>query len=251
MAKGKSWTRDELILAINLYCKIPFGKINMHTPEVIELANKLDRTPGSISYKLANFASLDITLPRKGASNVSKLDKEVWQQFFNDCENLAFESEKKAAQLESLNVERFSGIDTDDLPEGVSKKSVVKARVNQNFFRKMVLATYDNRCCVTGLPIRDLLVASHIVPWSMDKKNRLNPSNGLCLNALHDKAFDKGLISFSNNYELILSKQIKNSPMKNIEFFLEYEGCKINLPRRFLPNKDLIAYHRSNLFKDC
>ena len=91
----KSWTRGELILAINLYCKTPFGKIHYHNPLIIELAKYLGRTPGSVSYKLANFASIDPSLDRKGASNVSKLDKETWEEFFNDWEKMAFESEQK------------------------------------------------------------------------------------------------------------------------------------------------------------
>ncbi len=77
MTKGKAWTRDELIIAINLYCKLPFGKIDMRTPEVIGLSRLLNRTPGSVSYKLANFANIDPTLSRTGASHVSKLDKSV------------------------------------------------------------------------------------------------------------------------------------------------------------------------------
>ena len=101
MAKDKAWTRGELILAINLYCKIPFGKIDMRTPEIIQLAHKLDRKPGSISYKLANFASIDPSLPRKGASHVSKLDREVWQEFFDNWEDLVYESENKAAEIQS------------------------------------------------------------------------------------------------------------------------------------------------------
>ena len=173
MAKGKAWTRSELILAINLYCKIPFGKIDMRTPEVIQLAQRLDRTPGSISYKLANFASIDPTLPRKGASNVSRLDIEVWQEFFNNWDDLAFESEKKAAEIQNIPLDRFAGIDTDHLPIGETKERTVKARVNQQFFRKMILSTYDYHCCITGLPIEELLIASHIIPWSKDKKNRL------------------------------------------------------------------------------
>jgi putative restriction endonuclease len=93
--RRKPWTRDELILAINLYCKIPFGKIHIHNPQIIKLAEYLDRTPGSVSYKLANFASIDPSLDRKGASNVSKLDREIWGEFFNDWEKMAFESEQK------------------------------------------------------------------------------------------------------------------------------------------------------------
>lgn len=249
MATGKKWTRDELILAINLYCKIPFGKIDMRTPEVIQLAERLGRTPGSISYKLANFASIDPTLPRKGASNVSRLDKKVWQEFFDNWNNLVFESEKKAAEIQEIPLDKFAGIDTSNLADGETKERTVKTRVNQQFFRKMILSSYNYRCCVTGLPIEELLIASHIVPWAKDKKNRLNPSNGLCLNALHDRAFDRGLISFSDNYELLISKKIKDAGPDNTEFFLKYKQRKISLPKRFLPNKGFIAYHRNNIFK--
>jgi putative restriction endonuclease len=249
MAKGKPWMRDELVLAINLYCKIPFGKIDMKTPEVVQLASNLNRTPGSISYKLANFASIDPTLPRKGAANVSKLDKLVWNEFFTNWDDLAFESEKKAAQLIGVPLDKYTGIDVNNLPDGETKERVVKTRVNQRFFRQMILSTYDYCCCVTGLPIEELLVASHIVPWSKDKLNRINPTNGLCLNALHDRAFDKGFISFSDEYELILSNRIEEVDDKKVEFFLKYKAAKINLPQRFLPNKDFLAYHRNNIFK--
>ena len=247
--KGKKWTRDELILAINLYCKIPFGKIHMGTPEVIQLAKQLGRTPGSISYKLANFASIDPTLDRKGASNVSQLDREVWQEFFDNWDNLVFESEKKAAEIQEVSLDKFAGIDTSNLPDGETKERTVKTRVNQQFFRKMILSTYNYRCCITGLPIEELLIASHIVPWSKDKKNRLNPSNGLCLNALHDKAFDRGLISFSDNYEMLISKKIKDAGPEDTEFFVRHKNSKICLPKRFLPDKEFIAYHRKNIFE--
>ncbi len=84
----RNWIREELILAINLYCKTPFGRIHNRNPEIIKLANLIDRTPSSVSYKLANFASIDPSLQRKGASNVSKLDIDVWKEFFNDWEKL-------------------------------------------------------------------------------------------------------------------------------------------------------------------
>lgn len=249
MLKGRAWTRDELILAINLYCKIPFGKIDMKTPEVIQLAKKLNRTSGSVSYKLANFASIDPTLPRKGASNVSKLDREVWQEFFDNWDDLIFESEKIAAKTQKIPLNKFADIDISDLPEGETKERIVKTRVNQQFFRKMILSTYNYRCCITGLPITELLVASHIVPWSIDKKNGLNPSNGLCLNALHDKAFDKGLLSFSDEYKILVSKKIETVEPDKVDYFLRYNKQKINLPARFLPDKNFIAYHRNNIFR--
>ena len=249
MAKGRAWTRDELILAINLYCKIPFGKIHMGTPEIIQLAQKLNRTAGSVSYKLANFASIDPTLPRKGASNVSKLDREVWQEFFDNWDALAFESEKKVAEIQNLPLEKYADVDIDDFPVGEARERTVKTRVNQQFFRKMVLSTYNYRCCITGLPIEELLIASHIIPWSKDKKNRLNPSNGLCMNALHDRAFDKGLISFSDQYEMLISEKIEQSEPEKVDFFLKYKKQKIDLPNRFLPNVEFLAYHRKYIFQ--
>jgi putative restriction endonuclease len=75
------WSREELILAINLYCKLPFGRLHNRNPEIINLANLIGRTPSSVAYKLVNFASLDPSLKArgiKGASNASNLDREIW-----------------------------------------------------------------------------------------------------------------------------------------------------------------------------
>jgi putative restriction endonuclease len=52
------------------------------------------------------------------------------------------------------------------------------------------------------------LVASHIVPWSKNEKIRLNPSNGLCLNSIHDKAFDKGFITVTTDYKIKVSEYL-------------------------------------------
>ena len=242
----KSWTRGELILAINLYCKTPFGKIHYHNPLIIELAKYLGRTPGSVSYKLANFASIDPSLDRKGASNVSKLDKETWEEFFNDWEKMAFESEQQMIRIygESIYTEN-----EEIIPEGKYKESIVKTRVNQSFFRKMILSSYDSQFCITGLPIKELLVASHIIPWSQNPKTRLNPQNGLCLNSLHDKAFDRGYITISTSYQVVISSKIKNFDSKIITMITDYQGAKMLLPRRFLPKQEYLNYHRENIFR--
>ncbi|HQZ75411.1 MAG TPA: HNH endonuclease, partial [Chitinophagaceae bacterium] len=121
--------------------------------------------------------------------------------------------------------------------------------VNQSVFRTIVLATYNNTCCITSINNTNLLIASHIVPWSKDQKNRLNPTNGLCLNALHDKAFDKGLITISaKDYTIRVSSKLKGE--KNLQFielnFIEYEGKKINLPDKFLPSKEQLKVHNES-----
>jgi putative restriction endonuclease len=244
----KPWTRDELLLAINLYCKTQFGRIHIHSPEIIELAKYLGRTPGSVSYKLANFASIDPSLDRKGAANVSKLDRVVWQEFFADWDKMAFESEQNYLQIKGETA-CFDELSGGLLPEGKDRESVVRSRVNQGFFRKMVLSSYDFCCCITGLPITELLVASHIIPWAKDSKNRLNPQNGLCLNSLHDKAFDQGFITIDDSYRVLVSDEINSLDDKSVKIISAYHKEEINLPRRFRPSQEFLRYHRENVFR--
>lgn len=241
----KAWTKDELIMAINLYCKTPFGKIHIRNKDIIHLAQLLNRSVGSVSFKLANFASIDPSLPRKGASNVSKLDVEVWNEFFDNWDEMSFKSEQLIQQAEvKLDDEKVV-----DMPEGLTRERVVKARVNQCFFRQTIIASYGS-CCITGLSIPELLIASHIIPWSIDEKNRTNPRNGLCLNALHDKAFDSGLITISEDFRVLASSRLTACEYRNTRMLLDYIGSKIQLPNRFMPDQKFLQYHRENLFQD-
>ena len=99
---------------------------------------------------------------------------------------------------------------------------------------------------------KELLVASHIKPWNVsdEKTERTNPCNGLCLNSLHDKAFDMGLITLNKDYKLIVSKEMKHVSMDTVtkEWFHWYEGKKIILPDKFLPGKSFIEYHNDVIF---
>ena len=159
------WTRDELILAINLYCKLPFGRLHRLNPEVINLSNLINRTPSSVALKLVNFASLDQNLKErgiKGASNASKLDNEIWNEFFNHLDILPYESEKLLAQFEHKTVEQLNNIPEEELPKvGKIRERVVMVRVNQSFFRSTILAAYNNTCCITGINQSELLIAGH------------------------------------------------------------------------------------------
>ncbi|HWQ27285.1 MAG TPA: HNH endonuclease [Chlorobaculum sp.] len=255
-AGQKLWTRDELILAINLYCKLPFGRLHAKNPEVVTLASLIGRTPGSIAYKLVNFASLDPSLQArgiKGASNASKLDREIWNEFYQDWDRLPFESEKLRASIEHSTVEKLNQIDEDELPkEGRTRERIVKTRVNQAFFRTMILASYNNTCCITGLQNSELLVAGHIKPWSIDEKNRLNPRNGLAMNALHDKAFESGLLTITPDYKVKISTLLKQQKkgLAVRDYFLQYDGKEILLPSRFLPDVEFLWHHNRERFKN-
>ncbi|NLF41224.1 MAG: HNH endonuclease, partial [Bacteroidales bacterium] len=148
--------------------------------------------------------------------------------------------------------DKFSDIllDTYDL-KGDSRIREVKTRVNQNVFRQIVLANYESRCAVSGIDIPELLVASHIVPWSKSENDRLNPENGICLSSLYDKAFDKGLIAINNELKIILSSDLKKKSNQNyyVTFFSGIEGAKIQLPMKYLPNKEFLEFHCDMIFK--
>jgi putative restriction endonuclease len=248
------WTREELLLAINLYCKLPFGKLHTGTEEIKKLAQLIDRSVNSVALKLVNFSSLDPSLQArgiKGMSGASNLDKIIWNEFYNNWDDALIESEKLLAKTKHTTIEKLNKIDLADVKQGLEKERVIKTRVNQSIFRTMILAAYNNTCAVTGINNPNLLIASHISGWSKDAKNRLNPTNGICLNALHDKAFDNGLITVvAEDYSIKISSKLKAKDIsESIRInFLNLEGNVINLPDKFLPAKEFLKIH-NDFFK--
>lgn len=256
MAKRRNWTQDEFIVVFNLYLKLPFGKMDARTPEVIEMANLIGRTPSAIAMRLVNFASVDPFHQNRGIKGLEggkKQCKPIFEKYINDKENLMYESEKILANLEGQELVIKYKEDLFDISEyeGTTKERVVKTRVNQNLFRRIILSNYNTKCAISEIDIPTLLVASHIKPWSVDKDNRLNPSNGICLNNLYDKAFDKGLIGINSNYSIIFSEQLKNEYKKDYfkKYFEPIEEKKLTLPERFLPEISFLEYHLEHCFK--
>lgn len=251
----KLWTREELILAINLYCKLPFGRLHRGNPEVIKLANLINRTSNSVAYKLVNFASLDPSLQArgiKGAANVSKLDIEIWDEFHENWDELPYESEKLLAKYNQTTIEQLNHISEEELPkEGKMREQLIKIRVNQSFFRNSILAAYNSTCCITGIQQPEFLIAGHIKPWALDEKNRLNPRNGLAMNALHDRAFKNGLITITPDYKIQISSQLKKDAHNPAiqEYFLKYENKGIISPSKFLPDENFLKYHNDERFQ--
>jgi len=216
------------------------------------MANALGRTPGSVAMKLNNLTSLDpeeLARGVRGLPGASQLDRQVWQEFHQDWQRLAIESE---ALWENIWPDQTT--QTSDFDPAIEIRTdterTVKVRLAQSFFRRVVLSAYQAQCCVTGNPITELLIASHILPWASHPEQRVNPRNGLCLSRLHDGAFDQGLIAFDDGYRLILSKRLKDHfTNQNIrDNFAGYEGKALKMPERFYPDKVFLAGHRESVF---
>ena len=253
----RNWTREETILAMDLYTRIPFSKIGKSNQEIIQLAQIINRTPDAVAYKMSNLAHYDPELQARnvsGLSHTSKLDKIIYDEFSENIEELSFVAQSLLAQMKNSSVENLlPELQLDHIPSGIDKEQQTKVRIGQYFFRMSVLMSFGNACCITGLKNRELLVASHIKPWSVSdvKTERTNPSNGLCLNAMHDKAFDRGFITIDKNYRIVNSRFIKDVAMddKTREWFSYYNGKEIILPDKFMPGKQFIEYHNDVIFK--
>ena len=206
-----NWTREQVIVALNVYCKIPFKSSSARNPIVKKYAELLGRTPAALNLKIGNLGSFDPVLRDKGIvglSHTSKVDEEVWNEFFENPEKLAYESEKIIAELRNKTIEESTNIDINNLPKGTERISVTRQRVNQQFFHDAVLCSYENHCCITGISNRQLLEACHISSWRDDVKNRTNPKNGLCMNPLFHKAFDRYLFTVTPDYKIEISEQM-------------------------------------------
>lgn len=239
MASNK-WTREETIVALSVYCQVPFNKANNSNRIINEMAPIIGRSTNALKMKIGNFGRFDPELKKReisGLSNGSKLDEEIWNEYCNDWEKLAYDV--------NVIISRFANRTKNDdiiIPEGKEVEYSVRKRVNQSFFRQAVLASYEYTCCITGLTQVALLEACHIANWSEDVKNRLNPSNGLCMNSLFHKAYDNMLIGISADYVIHVSEQLKDNSKAGI-FIAQFDKQKIQMPSKFYPNKDLLDIH--------
>ncbi len=263
MAAGRRWTRDELLVALNLYHKLTFGQLHARQPAIVALADKLERGSNSVAMKLCNFASLDPALKLrgiKGLEGASALDREMWNEFHGNLNEVVPVSEEALRKLfgadesSELEVLPREGVRVRKRPPTgpTETTATVKLRRGQDYFRDAVLNNFGGRCGVTQLPVRELLIASHILPWGTHVAERLNVRNGLSLSRLHDAAFDQGLITFDDNLRLVVSLRLKAElPQRAVaENFSAYAGESLRLPDdAALPDLAFLAEHRTKKFR--
>lgn len=263
MAKAPAvkWTREHLLVALNLYCKLPFGSFDRDNEVVKEVAAKMGRTSNSLAMKLSNLASLDpVQRARgiKGLEGASRQDRLMWNEFHGNLSVLGAQSEQLLHDLFTKDeTKELDFLQRDSVrvvaPVGPTEtQATVKVRRGQQFFRQAVLNAYNIRCCISGINVPRLLVASHIKPWGKFPTERLNPRNGLCLSSLHDAAFDEGLITLDGTLCVVLSQRLKNYfPQPALEQnFAPFEYKPIHVPDKLAePDPEFLRYHRQEIFQ--
>jgi putative restriction endonuclease len=257
------WTEEQLTLALNLYWKIPYNKISGSSNDDIKnLAKIIGKTPAALAFMLMNFTALDTERQdegKKGKRPPGQLATKLWFDYQNQWEKLSDDSFNILPKFKDNTLDETTQIDDETTRieldfkdiKGLDKERLVKVRVNQRDFRRRILASYNEKCCITGITMPQLLVASHIKPWAIDEDNRLNPTNGLCLSATYDKAFDAGLITVTTDYKIKLSDRIlaKKRDLVIQDVFLKYEDKPISLPDRYKPSVEFLEYHNIKIFE--
>ena len=255
-----------------------YARAIMILDEVLPYQNVIDLQGRSL-YELSDVTAIDDVL-RLVNEEVKKM-KNQQQNIFDDygkpnqrsyplksfC-SAALKSLKKYAEYEQEVVVADRIVAQETNPQTISKKliayfditkegedllSITKRRKGQDYFRRMILANYRGRCALTGISVPQLLLASHIIPWAdkSHKKDRLNPCNGICLSALYDKAFDKGLFTISpDDYTIQLSSALREYGTQEYfdKQFGSISGKQITMPIEYKPNRDFLAYHRDYVF---
>lgn len=247
------WTREQLIVTLDLYCRTPFGRLHRSNPDVVALAKSIGRTPSAVAMKLVNFASFDPIQQKRGIhglSNAGKEDRLVWQEFQSNWSSLALAG-ATAKDRFGIGMTPVSEADIQakkNAPSEVVRRA--KVRLVQGFFRDTVLASYDFVCSFCGLCLTEMLTASHIIPWSSDETRRADPRNGIALCAFHDRAFDRGLMTVRCDMTILVSNRVKTKVVTPLQLvgLLDMNGQPIRSPARFAPDPKALEYHNAKVF---
>lgn len=254
-SENKPWTKEETIVAFNVFCKIPFKKSSQHHPLIKEYAALLGRTAAALNMKVGNLGRLDPTLKAQGIVGLrhgAKLEEEVWHYFMSNPDEMAIKSEEIIARLREQNNQPSEEYDILKMPKGEERYATTKQRIGQTFFREVVLSSYNNCCCVSGICNTQLLEACHILDWSKNTENRTNPQNGLCLNTFFHRAYDTFLFAVTPDYDIVFSDELidKTKKEETRAYLIGLGGKKIMMPGHFLPNRDFLAEHYNEFLKN-
>jgi len=238
MAERRNWTAEEVREALALYLVTDFGRFHSRNADVLRLAGRLGRTPSAVALKLSNLAALDDTLAQKGMANASATDRAVWSEFLSNP------SEIEAAHLRQTAPSPYELAEAPAAFDHLGGQSLrlTSQRRGQVLFREMVLTSYKSRCALTGAEDPRVLNASHILSWSEHPEHRMWPTNGICLNALHDRAFDRHLISFDADWRMLVSPSVPPETRRLLE---KGTDGRLHMPDRFQPDREFMGRHRA------
>lgn len=238
--RRRNWTRDETLLALLLVLRLPYAGLSKANPEVGRAARVIGRTPAALAMKALNlFACLpgDVRGGLRALSHASGLDREIVREWMADPDRVL---------LEAADRHPFVLVGHDAGPARSA------GRIHRGLLRARLLDACGRRCCVTGHGCEELLVACHIKPWELATPGeRAGWGNGLLLNALHARAFDRGLVTVTEGHVTRLSPALVVPDPAFRAIFEGHAGRPIALPRNVSerPSPALLRWHTENVFR--
>lgn len=246
MGERVPWSREDIIVAYALYCITPLREIRASNKLICQVAENFPHSRDSLLMRMHNFSAIDPNSNVKGASHVAKLDQQIFEEFRNDWGSLSVQAEA----LTGLALFDASPVNGAKPISSLTDRNKVSRE--RHFFRASVFASYENTCCISGMTLPTMLIASHIKPFRSCRtaSERTDPENGLLLNTFYDKAFDQGLITVTPGYKIRVSSLVKAQEDEFTKHWLiGLDGAQILRPARFFPNKDYLEYHNDMIFK--
>jgi hypothetical protein len=155
------------------------------------------------------------------------------------AETIEVDPEEVEAFREKIEHKNF------EVPDSIA---TVKTRGSaQKAFAERVKTNYGYRCAVTGIVTRNFLVASHIVPWSEDQSIRLDPSNGICLSLLVDRAFENGHLLIDDDLTIRIDWDRVGDDQALRTQLQPYDGQKVKAPKEGRPRLDYLQRRRARV----
>jgi len=114
----------------------------------------------------------------------------------------------------------------------------------QRVFANSVKKNYGHRCAVTGITTKEFLVAAHIVPWGEDQSIRLDPSNGICLSLIVDKAFEEGFLVIEDDLTIRVARERMKEDVALLLLLEPHDGMRLNAPASAPPKPEYLQRRR-------
>jgi putative restriction endonuclease len=173
-----------------------------------------------------------------------------------DFERIVARGVEQAETLLPRNLEQMAGLAEEQAPfdfevDRLRQPMLVSRIMRDRVFRKVVLRAYDERCGVTGLKLingggRAEVAAAHIRPVESNGPDIVN--NGIALSGTAHWMFDRGLITFGDDLEIIVSRHVNDRD--GVESLINKTRKLIGPSEaRNRPHPTFLAWHRDNCFK--
>lgn len=231
---NNKWTDEEMILTLYIYLTHNHNELYKSSKFLTDFCERLNRytgnirTTSSIEMRISNYKAVDANYLKNGLDNVGKKVKQIWDNYHDKINYLksrydlfvnktmleiTSEAQKELEEIDNTIINSYSNINLSEKDAYIELLINVRNNSIQKVFKNNLIMEFNQKCALCNINNKDLLIASHILPYSKcrNKKNMINHNNGLLLCPMHDALFDKKYISFNVNGNIVINSKIDHN----------------------------------------